>query len=140
MKRSGLFTSHFTRVLLRRSRLRHWYCPGNSPLCLSPNVIQAMAASANPMLADKGQRDPTLICTGYRKPRFYMFTRSEPEWVIIVYINVPFHLEFVIGTKNLAIAMSSTSDQQGKSKLWQPQAILVMDLLISPTPRQFTQR
>jgi len=38
-----------------------------------------MAASSNPILADKGQRDPTLICAGYRKPRFYMFTRSEPE-------------------------------------------------------------
>lgn len=40
-----------------------------------------MAASANPILADKGQRDPTLICTGYKKPRFYLFTRSEPEYV-----------------------------------------------------------
>ena len=39
-----------------------------------------MAASANPILADKGQRDPTLICTGYKKPRFYLFTRSEPEY------------------------------------------------------------
>ncbi|KAG2009572.1 peptidyl-prolyl cis-trans isomerase [Coprinopsis cinerea AmutBmut pab1-1] len=39
----------------------------------------AMAASANPILAEKGQRDPTLICTGFKKNRFYMFTRSEPE-------------------------------------------------------------
>jgi peptidylprolyl isomerase domain and WD repeat-containing protein 1 len=39
-----------------------------------------MAASANPILADKGQRDPTLVCTGYKKPRFYLFTRSEPEY------------------------------------------------------------
>ncbi|KAF9450582.1 peptidyl-prolyl cis-trans isomerase [Macrolepiota fuliginosa MF-IS2] len=39
----------------------------------------AMAASANPLLADKGQRDPTLFCTGYKRQRFYMFTRAEPE-------------------------------------------------------------
>ncbi|KAJ3570103.1 hypothetical protein NP233_g4631 [Leucocoprinus birnbaumii] len=39
----------------------------------------AMAASANPILADKGQRDPILFCTGYKRQRFYMFTRSEPE-------------------------------------------------------------
>ncbi|KAI5896714.1 uncharacterized protein SCHCODRAFT_02615627 [Schizophyllum commune H4-8] len=38
-----------------------------------------MAASANPILAEKGQRDPTLFCTGYKRERFYMFTRSEPE-------------------------------------------------------------
>ncbi|KAJ3502887.1 hypothetical protein NLJ89_g8684 [Agrocybe chaxingu] len=37
-----------------------------------------MAASANPILADKGQRDPTLVCTGYKRSRFYLFTRSEP--------------------------------------------------------------
>ncbi|KAF8195425.1 hypothetical protein BJ912DRAFT_956939 [Pholiota molesta] len=42
-------------------------------------TTMAMAASANPILADKGQRDPTLFCTGYKKPRFYLFTRSEPE-------------------------------------------------------------
>ncbi|KAF9046595.1 peptidyl-prolyl cis-trans isomerase [Panaeolus papilionaceus] len=42
-------------------------------------TTMAMAASANPILADKGQRDPTLVCTGYKKNRFYVFTRSEPE-------------------------------------------------------------
>lgn len=40
---------------------------------------QAMAASANPILANKGVRDPTLFCTGYKKQRFYLFTRAEPE-------------------------------------------------------------
>ncbi|KAI0059530.1 hypothetical protein BV25DRAFT_1828764 [Artomyces pyxidatus] len=39
----------------------------------------AMAASANPILADKATRDPTLFCTGYKRQRFYMFTRGEPE-------------------------------------------------------------
>ncbi|KAF8158121.1 peptidyl-prolyl cis-trans isomerase [Crassisporium funariophilum] len=42
-------------------------------------TTMAMAASANPILAEKGQRDPTLFCSGYKKPRFYLFTRSEPE-------------------------------------------------------------
>ena len=37
----------------------------------------AMAASANPILADKAVRDPTLFCTGLKRQRFYMFTRSE---------------------------------------------------------------
>ncbi|TRM64013.1 hypothetical protein BD626DRAFT_493498 [Schizophyllum amplum] len=41
-------------------------------------TTMAMAASANPILADKGQRDPTLFCTGFKRERFYMFTRSEP--------------------------------------------------------------
>ncbi|KAL9711194.1 Peptidyl-prolyl cis-trans isomerase cyp15 [Leucoagaricus gongylophorus] len=39
----------------------------------------AMAASSNPILADKSQRDPILFCSGYKRQRFYMFTRSEPE-------------------------------------------------------------
>ncbi|EIW81070.1 hypothetical protein CONPUDRAFT_165295 [Coniophora puteana RWD-64-598 SS2] len=38
----------------------------------------AMAASANPILANKGSRDPTLFCTGHKRQRFYLFTRSEP--------------------------------------------------------------
>lgn len=40
---------------------------------------QAMAASANPILAGQGARDPTLFCTGYKRPRFYMFTRDTLE-------------------------------------------------------------
>ncbi|GAA5872288.1 hypothetical protein JCM1840_004117 [Sporobolomyces johnsonii] len=39
----------------------------------------AMATSENPLLADKDERDPTLFCTAYKRNRFYMFTRSEPE-------------------------------------------------------------
>ncbi|KAG2033719.1 peptidyl-prolyl cis-trans isomerase [Suillus americanus] len=42
-------------------------------------LAPAMTASANPMLANKGIRDPTLLCTGYKRQRFYLFTRSEPE-------------------------------------------------------------
>jgi peptidylprolyl isomerase domain and WD repeat-containing protein 1 len=39
----------------------------------------AMAASANPILAEKEARDPTLFCTGYKRQRFYLFTRLGPE-------------------------------------------------------------
>ncbi|KAF8511591.1 peptidyl-prolyl cis-trans isomerase [Gautieria morchelliformis] len=39
----------------------------------------AMVASANPILADREARDPTLFCTAYKRQRFYMFTRTEPE-------------------------------------------------------------
>ncbi|KAI0771377.1 peptidyl-prolyl cis-trans isomerase [Irpex lacteus] len=39
----------------------------------------AAAASANPLLAERGARDPTLVCSGYKRQRFYMFTRTEPE-------------------------------------------------------------
>jgi peptidylprolyl isomerase domain and WD repeat-containing protein 1 len=38
-----------------------------------------MAASANPLLADREVRDPTLFCTAYKKQRFYLFSRLEPE-------------------------------------------------------------
>ena len=43
---------------------------------------QAMAASANPILQSKEVRDPTLFCTAYKRARFYMFTRAEPEYVL----------------------------------------------------------
>ncbi|KAF8583128.1 peptidyl-prolyl cis-trans isomerase [Ramaria rubella] len=39
----------------------------------------AMVASANPILADREARDPTLFCTAYKRQRFYLFTRTEPE-------------------------------------------------------------
>ncbi|KAF8645189.1 hypothetical protein AX16_008016 [Volvariella volvacea WC 439] len=42
-------------------------------------TTMAMAASSNPILAEKGARDPTLFCTGYKRPRFYMFTRGSAE-------------------------------------------------------------
>ncbi|KAI0755044.1 peptidyl-prolyl cis-trans isomerase [Daedaleopsis nitida] len=42
-------------------------------------ATMASAASANPLLAEKSVRDPTLSCTGYKRQRFYMFTRGEPE-------------------------------------------------------------
>ncbi|KAJ3539228.1 hypothetical protein NM688_g6396 [Phlebia brevispora] len=43
------------------------------------HATAAAAASANPLLAEKAARDPTLTCTGYKRQRFYMFTRAEPE-------------------------------------------------------------
>ena len=38
-----------------------------------------MAASKNPNLEAAGHSDPTLFCTGFRKNRFYMFTKREPD-------------------------------------------------------------
>ena len=40
-----------------------------------------MAASENPLLAERAVRDPHFFCTAYKRQRFYMFTRSEPECV-----------------------------------------------------------
>lgn len=37
-----------------------------------------LAASENP-LVQKLESDPTLFCSGFKRGRFYMFTRSEPE-------------------------------------------------------------
>ena len=48
---------------------------------------QAMAASANPILANKEARDPTLFCTGYKRQRFYMFTRTEPEYATFLSVT-----------------------------------------------------
>ncbi|KAG9009450.1 hypothetical protein FRB93_005386 [Tulasnella sp. JGI-2019a] len=39
----------------------------------------AMAASSNPILQNRESRDPTLFCTAFKRPRFYMFTRNSPE-------------------------------------------------------------
>ncbi|KAG0141161.1 hypothetical protein CROQUDRAFT_664216 [Cronartium quercuum f. sp. fusiforme G11] len=39
----------------------------------------AMAVSNNPLLADKGQPDPSLFCTAFKRPRFYIFNQTEPE-------------------------------------------------------------
>lgn len=39
----------------------------------------AMASSANPLLAEKSERDPTLFATAWRKQRFYMFGRGEHD-------------------------------------------------------------
>ncbi|KAM0748186.1 hypothetical protein T439DRAFT_75986 [Meredithblackwellia eburnea MCA 4105] len=39
----------------------------------------AMATSENPLLAEKDARDPTLFCTAWKRPRFYMFTRSHAD-------------------------------------------------------------
>ena len=40
----------------------------------------AMAASANPILAEKAVRVPTLFCTALKRQRFYMFMLSEPGY------------------------------------------------------------
>lgn len=39
----------------------------------------AMATSVNPLLNEKDERDPTLFCLAWKRPRFYFFTRSNPD-------------------------------------------------------------
>ncbi|CAG9770960.1 unnamed protein product [Ceutorhynchus assimilis] len=41
-------------------------------------VTLEMEASNNPTL-DSIQPDPTLVCTAYKKPRFYLFNQREPD-------------------------------------------------------------
>ena len=53
------------------------------------NVLQAAVASANPLLAEKAVRDPTLFATGYKRERFYLFTRSEPEYAQFILTLTP---------------------------------------------------
>ncbi|GAA95944.1 uncharacterized protein L969DRAFT_69776 [Mixia osmundae IAM 14324] len=42
-------------------------------------ITVAMAASENPLLATKTERDPILFATAYKRSRFYLFSRDEPE-------------------------------------------------------------
>lgn len=42
-------------------------------------VTPEMAASNNPTLEAAAHSDPTLFCTGFKKNRFYMFTKREPD-------------------------------------------------------------
>jgi hypothetical protein len=96
----------------------------------------AMAASANPILADKAVRDPTLFCTGLKRQRFYMFTRSEPEYVLVHHLRWFFFFFRVsfetltlpcwvieIPVRNPGTEISSMSVRHGKSSR-------------SPPPRQ----
>ncbi|TIB12854.1 hypothetical protein E3P93_02169 [Wallemia ichthyophaga] len=38
-----------------------------------------MAASDNPILQESQARDPILFCSAYKRPRFHLFSNSEPE-------------------------------------------------------------
>jgi hypothetical protein len=41
--------------------------------------VKAMATSENPLLEQKVPRDPILFSTAYKRSRFYLFSRDEPE-------------------------------------------------------------
>jgi hypothetical protein len=41
-------------------------------------MLQEMEVSDNPSLR-RDTSDPTLICTAYKKNRFYLFTRKDPD-------------------------------------------------------------
>ena len=72
----------------------HSLLRNNSTVQGFSRLLQAMAASANPILQSKEQRDPTLFCTAFKRSRFYMFTRSEPECVLHPFLAVS--ISFVI--------------------------------------------
>ncbi|POW08148.1 hypothetical protein PSTT_07754 [Puccinia striiformis] len=57
-----------------------------SQLSLLPSVLRkeeimtvAMAISDNPLLADEGKTEPSIFCTAFKRPRFYIFNQTEPE-------------------------------------------------------------
>jgi hypothetical protein len=73
-----------------------------------------MAASSNPILAERAARDPTLFCTAYKKNRFYMFTRSEPEYIFSFILS---YISLISCDIDLQTEMSSTNDLLVKSRL-----------------------
>ena len=87
-----------------------------------------MAASANPILADKGQRDPTLVCTGYKKPRFYLFTRSEPEYAFPQHFFEFTRIVFPFAETSPVTEMFSMSDLHAMNRALRLRA-LVRDAL-----------
>ncbi|KAI9610791.1 hypothetical protein KEM48_004733 [Puccinia striiformis f. sp. tritici PST-130] len=57
-----------------------------SQLSLLPSVLRKeeihdspMAISDNPLLADEGKTEPSIFCTAFKRPRFYIFNQTEPE-------------------------------------------------------------
>ncbi|CAI2163147.1 3521_t:CDS:10 [Funneliformis geosporum] len=42
-------------------------------------VTMEMAASDNPLVRESESMDPTLFCTAYKRNRFFMFTKREPD-------------------------------------------------------------
>ena len=53
------------------------------------SLLQVAVASANPLLAEKAVLGPTLFATGYKRQRFYLFTRSEPEYAQFILTLTP---------------------------------------------------
>jgi hypothetical protein len=77
-----------------------------------------MVASANPILADREARDPTLFCTAYKRQRFYMFTRTEPEYVASSYRRflLPDLLHMLGTTRHKGIVMFLMSVPHARNK------------------------
>ncbi|PKC13234.1 peptidyl-prolyl cis-trans isomerase cyp15, partial [Rhizophagus irregularis] len=42
-------------------------------------ITMEMAASDNPLMRESELMDPTLFCTAYKRNRFFMFTKREPD-------------------------------------------------------------
>ena len=52
--------------------------PGTLSATWLLSLVQEMEVSDNPSLR-RDTSDPTLICTAYKKNRFYLFTRKDPD-------------------------------------------------------------
>ncbi|KAH9448113.1 hypothetical protein Pst134EB_022100 [Puccinia striiformis f. sp. tritici] len=53
-----------------------------SQLSLLPSVLrkeEIMTVVNNPLLADEGKTEPSIFCTAFKRPRFYIFNQTEPE-------------------------------------------------------------
>lgn len=76
----NIFTNHCVRILGKSENLRVLKLTlfQGRPRKTKAAVTVEMEASENPTL-DSVTSDPTLFCTAFKKNRFYMFTRREPE-------------------------------------------------------------
>lgn len=76
----NIFTNRCVRILGKSENLRVLKLAlfQGRPRKTKAAVTVEMEASENPTL-DSVTSDPTLFCTAFKKNRFYMFTRREPE-------------------------------------------------------------
>ena len=69
-------------------------------------------------------RDPTLVSTGYKRQRFYLFTRSEPEYV-------PFTLCYFVGYLHI-----HRDDKSGDRDIFNERPTREEQMVLAPTPAQ----
>lgn len=104
---------------------------------------QAMAASANPLLAEREARDPTLFCTALKKSRFYLFSRLEPECVLEPGRSVSLTRSDgeLAGTPRAAeTETSSTKSRLGTSSLWLWRSPRRLEMSSAPLPSSIPPR
>lgn len=101
------------------------YAPPLPSLLNADNGFQAMATSDNPLLSQKEIRDPTLFCTAFKRPRFFLFTKDSPEYVgISILRSTDDSLARVLPTE-----ISSTNDLRERN--FRPLLLLLSYWLLS---------